>query len=458
MSFDTKSLVREEGTLKDNVAERAEHVAIRVNGVSKCYQLYDKPQDRLRQSIYPRLQRMFGRPVRQYAREFWALRDITFEVKKGETVGVIGRNGSGKSTLLQVICGTLAQTTGTVETKGRIGALLELGAGFNPEFTGRENVYMNGAVLGLSKDDIDKRFEEIAAFADIGDFIEQPVKMYSSGMYVRLAFAVQTSVAPDVLVVDEALAVGDFQFTRKCLRRIEDLKAKGASILFVSHDVALVQKISNSVLYLHQGKIESMGSPATACSRYIASMETTTTAWAAVSGVAPSNAGEASSWPNGAIEGSFTRSGSRHVQIVSVVLDTISSANILNFGEMAGISIDLVAHRSVKNLCVSMYVIDEAGQLLLGTNTHYEGIRFPRMAPGDRAKAYFRFENRFRDGKYGITAIASEFVSALNYEYLDYIEPAVTFQVTSNKESARWAIYTPPFELRCFVNGVPLVG
>ncbi len=160
--------------------------AIRVQNLSKCYQIYDKPHDRLKQSVYPRFQKLIGSPPKRYFCEFWALQDVSFEVKKGETVGIIGRNGSGKSTLLQIICGTLAPSTGSVETKGRIAALLELGSGFNPEFTGRENTYMNGAVLGLSKEEVDERFDSIAAFADIGQFIEQPVKTYSSGMFVKV--------------------------------------------------------------------------------------------------------------------------------------------------------------------------------------------------------------------------------------------------------------------------------
>ena len=193
-------------------------IAIRVTNLSKCYQIYENPRDRLKQFVVPRVKHAFGRQSCNYYREFWALRDVSFEVKRGETVGIIGRNGSGKSTLLQMICGTLTPTNGTVETSGRVAALLELGSGFNPEFTGRENVYMNGAVLGLSKEEIDARFNDIAEFADIGDFIEQPVKTYSSGMMVRLAFAVIAHVDADILVIDEALAVGDTFFTQKCMR------------------------------------------------------------------------------------------------------------------------------------------------------------------------------------------------------------------------------------------------
>ncbi|MDX8377458.1 MAG: ABC transporter ATP-binding protein, partial [Mariprofundales bacterium] len=202
-------------------------IAIRVQNICKYYQIYSNPQDRLKQSLW--------RGRKQFYREFKALDDVSFEVKKGETVGIIGRNGSGKSTLLQIICGTLAPTSGDVEVNGRVAALLELGSGFNPEFTGRENVYMNATILGLSKKEIDARFDDIVAFADIGEFIEQPVKTYSSGMMMRLAFAVAINVKPDVLIIDEALSVGDVAFQRKCFGKIEEIRDAGATIMFVSH-------------------------------------------------------------------------------------------------------------------------------------------------------------------------------------------------------------------------------
>ena len=214
-------------------------LAIKVEHLSKTYLIYDRPADRLKQFIGPRLQRLVGKPPVNYYHEFWALRDVSFEVKKGETVGIIGRNGSGKSTLLQLICGTLNPSGGIVQTNGRVAALLELGAGFNPEFTGRENVYMNGAVLGLTPEEIDARFDDIAAFAEIGEFIEQPIKTYSSGMLVRLAFAVIAHVDADILVIDEALAVGDAVFTQKCMRFLRRFMEKG-TILFVSHDISFL--------------------------------------------------------------------------------------------------------------------------------------------------------------------------------------------------------------------------
>jgi lipopolysaccharide transport system ATP-binding protein len=228
-------------------------MAIKVENLSKCYQLYEKPRDRLLQ--------MLMRGHRRYYREFWALRNISFEIKKGETVGIIGRNGSGKSTLLQLICGTLNSTSGRINTHGRIAALLELGSGFNPEFTGRENVYMNASVLGLTKEEIDARFDDIAAFADIGDFIEQPVKTYSSGMSLRLAFAVAINVNPQILIVDEALSVGDELFQRKCFSRIEQIKEYGATILFVSHSGAAIVSLCDHAILLDSGEKIAEGLP-----------------------------------------------------------------------------------------------------------------------------------------------------------------------------------------------------
>ena len=246
-------------------------IAIRVSNLSKCYAIYDNPRDRLKQFVMPRLGCLLGRPPKSYCREFWALRDVSFEVKKGETVGIIGRNGSGKSTLLQMICGTLTPTNGSIQTNGRVAALLELGSGFNPEFTGRENVYMNAAVLGLTKDEIDARFDEIAAFADIGQFIDQPVKTYSSGMMMRLAFAVIAHVDADILVVDEALAVGDAFFTQKCMRFIRQFQENGGTLLFVSHDLGTVTNICQSAVMLFSGGRQKavIGSAETLCKLYL---------------------------------------------------------------------------------------------------------------------------------------------------------------------------------------------
>jgi lipopolysaccharide transport system ATP-binding protein len=242
--------------------------AIKVENLSKCYQIYDNPRKRLKQFLVPRLKRALGRPTNNYFREFWALRDISFEIRKGETVGIIGRNGSGKSTLLQLVCGTLNPTSGIIQTQGRVAALLELGSGFNVEFTGRENVYMNAALIGLSNEQTEACFDDIAAFADIGDFIDQPVKTYSSGMIVRLAFAVAINVNPQILIVDEALSVGDELFQRKCFSRIEAIKENGATILFVSHSGSTIVELCDHAILLDSGEKLAMGIPKIIVGKY----------------------------------------------------------------------------------------------------------------------------------------------------------------------------------------------
>ena len=228
-------------------------VVVRTHELGKCYHIYDRPSDRLKQTLF--------RGRRQFYREFWALRGVSLEVSKGQSVGIIGRNGSGKSTLLQLLAGTLTRTTGDISIHGRVSALLELGTGFNPEFTGRENVFLNGAILGISREEMESRFDAIARFADIGDFIDQPTKTYSSGMLVRLAFSVSINVDPEILIVDEALAVGDAGFKFKCLERLEDLTASGVTLLFVSHSTEEVKTFCNHAMYLEGGVVKARGSP-----------------------------------------------------------------------------------------------------------------------------------------------------------------------------------------------------
>jgi lipopolysaccharide transport system ATP-binding protein len=235
--------------------------AIRLCGVGKTYSIYERPHHRL-------LAMLTGSRWRTWHRDFHALSHVDLEVTRGETLGVIGRNGSGKSTLLQIVSGILAPTTGTVETRGRIAALLELGAGFNPEFTGRENVFLNGTVLGLTRDEIEARFDAIVEFAGVGDFIDQPVKTFSSGMFIRLAFAVAINVEPEILIIDEALAVGDEAFQRKCYARIQRIRENGATVLFVSHSAGTVAELCDRVALLDAGELLAIGPPKPVVSRY----------------------------------------------------------------------------------------------------------------------------------------------------------------------------------------------
>jgi lipopolysaccharide transport system ATP-binding protein len=244
-------------------------IAISVRNVSKMYPLYAQPSDRLKQSLWYALPGFLRGQPRQFYQEFWALRDISFEVKRGEALGIIGQNGSGKSTLLQIIAGTLTPTHGEVRVNGRVAALLELGSGFNPEFTGRDNVFMNGAILGIPQEEMKERFETITRFAQIGDFIDQPVKTYSSGMYIRLAFAVAVCVDPDILIVDEALSVGDAIYQSRSYRRMEEMRKAGKTIILVTHDFYTVQSFCDRAILLDLGQILKIGEAKPVVNRYI---------------------------------------------------------------------------------------------------------------------------------------------------------------------------------------------
>lgn len=264
----------------------SEEIVIDVRNLSKRYEIYNTPRDRLKQLVLPHLHQAIDRAAmalgvskqhstQHYFREFWALQDVSFQVRRGESFGIIGRNGSGKSTLLQILAGTLAPTGGEAEVTGRIAALLELGSGFNPEFSGRENVFLNGRILGLSQKQIEARYDDIVAFADVGDYIDQPVKTYSSGMLVRLAFSVQVALEPDILIVDEALSVGDYFFQQKCFARFRKMREDGLTLLFVSHDMSTVRDICSSALYLMHGKTQYVGDSKIAVRAYFSELNAT---------------------------------------------------------------------------------------------------------------------------------------------------------------------------------------
>lgn len=250
----------------------SDNIAIKVDSINKTFRMYSSPKDRVKELFLPKLRNRFGFNEVQYSNEFKALSNISFEIKKGETVGIIGHNGCGKSTLLQIICGTLSPTSGNISTFGRIAALLELGSGFNPEFTGTENIYMGCAILGLSKKETNDRYNDIVNFASIGDFIHQPVKNYSSGMFVRLAFAINIVSQPDIMIVDEALSVGDMNFQAKCITALLRLQKSGATILFVSHDINAVKSLCNRAIYLENGILKSFGSVVDVTEQYIREM------------------------------------------------------------------------------------------------------------------------------------------------------------------------------------------
>jgi lipopolysaccharide transport system ATP-binding protein len=357
--------------------------AIKVESLSKCYQIYDRPQDRLKQ--------MLVRGRKQYYRDFWALKDVSFEIKKGETVGIIGRNGSGKSTLLQMICGTLNPTSGSVQTNGRIAALLELGSGFNPEFTGRENVYMNASLLGLSRSDTVERFNSIENFAEIGNFIDQPVKTYSSGMLVRLAFAVIAHVDADILVIDEALAVGDIFFTQKCMRFLRDFMKTG-SIVFVSHDSAAVVNLCKSAIWLQDGAVCMAGSPdevsnAYLAARYGVAQTDSTTQTQTLESKSDENAiyekeidvtqaernsnGEMNRIRAFSFDNSNKSFGIGGATISKVELLDVSGKQTIsiNGGEYVSLRIIVLGIRDIEHPIVGFFVKDRLGQIIFGENS-----------------------------------------------------------------------------------------
>jgi len=333
----------------------SDDVAISVQNVSKRYDLFGKPSDQLKQFVLPRLQRLTGIKRKNYFQEFWALSDVSFEVKKGESFGIVGRNGSGKSTLLQIITGTLTPTTGAVTTNGRIAALLELGSGFNPDFTGRENVYLNAALLGFSREQIEQRFDAIAAFADIGQHLDQPVKSYSSGMIVRLAIAVQTQVDPDILIVDEALAVGDALFQKRCYRQIDRLLENGCTLLFVSHDQEIVRSLTTRALFLHQGMVRNYGGSPEVLFSYREFLqqeeEIAFRNLQQIADVKPAGSGNGSSYGNLDVE-------IRSVRIFDK--DDIAQA-VLYAGDPMRLSIECVSHCDITNLNVAFRVRTKEG-------------------------------------------------------------------------------------------------
>ncbi|OXM86525.1 ABC transporter ATP-binding protein [Paenibacillus rigui] len=333
---------------------------IKVENISKCYQIYDSPQDRLKQLLVP--------GDKKFYKEFWALNNISFDIQKGEAIGIIGRNGSGKSTLLQIISGTLAPTSGKVEVNGRIAALLELGSGFNPEYTGRENVYLNGSILGIPRKEMEIIFDDIAEFADIGDFIDQPVKTYSSGMMVRLAFAVQACIEPEILIVDEALAVGDMLFQKRCFSRMKALAEKGTTLLFVTHDIELVRTFTSRAILLNSGEIVKEGPSADVVLEYRKRMHQEESAYyQGVLGTNQSNTTEETNIVNDESNLELITSENEFGDKDGIILDvriSDSNGNDCNMfypGEQIKIDITCMALKNMQNLNIGLRLRNKTG-------------------------------------------------------------------------------------------------
>jgi teichoic acid transport system ATP-binding protein len=407
-------------------------IAIKVENLGKRYEIYDKPQDRLKQSLW--------RGRKQFFRDFWALKDVSFEVKKGETFGIIGRNGSGKSTLLQMICGTLTPTTGQVTVNGRVAALLELGSGFNPEFTGRENIYMNAAILGLSRAEIDARFNDIVAFADIGQFIEQPVKTYSSGMHVRLAFAVAINVDPDILIVDEALSVGDALFQSKCYAKFRQFQERGVSILFVTHSLDMVTAHCNRAMLIHKGQLLAQGSPIDVVEKYRKLLNVPTEIVLDSSPKdnnhrtvgAPIHPAE-KEWDGlFQLNPNVFKYGIGHAEILEAGIFTTTGepTQILERNCDYDIKVKILHHEVMPAATVAFVIKDLRGTPLCGTNTFYENMKMGPVEAGEVILVSFRQLVPLNPGNYLLSVGCHCYADEGLVDY-DVRADCMVFQVTA---------------------------
>ncbi|HKR02250.1 MAG TPA: ABC transporter ATP-binding protein [Pyrinomonadaceae bacterium] len=400
--------------------------ALRVENVSKQYRIYEHPGDRLKESLTR------GRWKRH--REFWALSDLSFEIEAGTTTGIIGPNGSGKSTLLQIITGTLEPTHGIVYHEGRIAALLELGAGFNPEFTGLENIYLNAALMGFSRRETEERLPEIERFAEIGDFLQQPVKTYSSGMYIRLAFAIAVSADPQILIVDEALSVGDAVFQHRCLRRIKEMQESGATILFVSHDPQAVRALCTRAILLNNGRMVADGKPPGVLNRYQKLIMSREAAYeAAALSTAAQDAGEPDDLS--LLEADFKplsytyRHGDRTAEILSVeLLDAARRAiELVETGEPVLVRVRARLNRDVDNPVCGFLIRNRHGIHVYGTNTELQQADIGPIRAGEIIEATFSFNCWLGTGEFSITA-AIHSSGAVSFDWLDDV---VFFRVMS---------------------------
>jgi len=433
-------------------------IAIKVEGLSKRYEIYGKPHDRLKQFIFPRIQRFFGLKLKQYFREFWALNDISFEIKKGETVAIIGRNGCGKSTLLQIICGTLSQTAGIINTNGRIAALLELGSGFNPEFTGRENVYMQGSIFGLTTKQIAERFDQIASFADIGQFIEQPVKTYSSGMFVRLAFASNIFFDPEIMIVDEALSVGDMNFQAKCMTALTQIQERGCTILFVSHDIGSVKSLCTRAIYLDDGKTVAIGPSSEIAELYIRSMREEMNEEYRRYVRSPAVFGEKlTELPLQALalEGgeSFKdcsefdnrvahfRYGSGEVKVSLVEMFDLqgNAITLADFNQSVKVKVYLRAYTK-KTVSVNISFFDEKKNNIIGCGFPHLDQPYLELNNGDRYLVEYLLNLPLQEGAYSLRVnVSAPIVENESAEFIDVVSDALVFKMNRWEKSRVWS-------------------
>ena len=413
---------------------------ISFRSVSKSYAIYRAPGDRLKELLT--LNR------RSYHRDFWALRDVSFEVERGSTFCIVGENGSGKSTALQLAASIFPPTEGEVEINGRVSSLLELGAGFNPEFTGHENVFLNGTILGLTTAEIKKRYTDIAEFAEIGDFINQPVKTYSSGMLVRLAFAVAINVDPEILLVDEALAVGDYYFRQRCMRKVHELSRRKVTIVFVSHAIADIKAIGTHAMWLQDGKLVEIGKPDAVISKYLARMSEKDAAYVKLHDTEQRAGRTAQSIAPEIVEtipNIDFRHGNKNAEIIGIAgLD--SQARPLEMLEPHSrviVRISVRAKQPLENPNVGFILRNHLGIDFAGINTGGENVVLPPMTPGDIHTVDFHFDlPELYPGSFSFTpAVANGPLDG--YETCDWIDNALALQMGSGESQVYGYIRLP---------------
>ena len=415
--------------------------AVQFDRVSKSYAIYASPSDRLKELAT--LQRM------RFHDDFWALRDLSFEVNRGETFCIVGQNGSGKSTLLQMVAGILRPTSGTVAVNGRVSALLELGAGFNPEFTGRDNVYLNGSILGLSTREIDARYRDIEEFAEIGDFIHQPVKTYSSGMIVRLAFAVAINVDPEVLLVDEALAVGDLYFRHRCMRKVHELRARGITILFVSHAAADVKAIGDRAMWLDQGRIVDLGPTDRVVEKYLAAMVEKDTAYLALKAAQPQREPLAETAAPIEIVDTIPNIDRRHgdgraeVLGIAVVSPEGRPLALLQPQSRIVVRISVRAREPLAAPIVGFMMRNHLGVDFAGTNTSREHYELAPMRRGDIYTVDFHLDvPELYPSSFSFSPAIADGTLA-SYQMCDWIDNAVTMQMSHGEAQIYGYMHLP---------------
>ena len=437
-----------------------ENIIISVNGVTKTYQLYNSHADRVKEAFHP-LRKKYHRP-------FNALTDVSFQVEKGEFIGIIGRNGSGKSTLLQIICGVLLPTLGNVEVNGRISALLELGAGFNPNFTGRENVYLNASILGFSKEEIDNKFDKIEAFADIGEFIDQPVKIYSSGMAVRLAFAVQINVEPNILILDEVIAVGDSYFQAKCMKRMTQLIEQGVTILFVTHGVDTVPQLCDRAIYLEAGNIKQIGSAISVVDAYLKDVRRDQYSSGLIddlngdqnSATTSSNdnlisIGDAKVEVQFKSDPTFTEkvrpyrygTGGARVMYIELIDQQGQPTDSFGFRETITVRAYIEVYKNLDALNCCLLIRNKHGiEIMHCTSTEYR-YKFPLIQKGDKVIVDISFENVLKPMEaYSIHYTVNNTYNLQDQEILDLIELAAVFNVRIDSDNPIWYLVWQPFQ------------